>query len=239
MNDDIFDVDEEIETLTDDEIPVENPVIKTPSRSASIFTHPEAHPYAISLFLLKRYGPEWLEWEPETLRRRVDVDYRSTISTLNFHKIQAVKTLNYVESFWTNWEVFVPCVMAFNNLLPDFEIMQVPTVAQCAVAIDVANRIRVEKDWSDEILTFLQTLFRYEGLLVAIDVLEFVPVDQDGYEEEAKEISLRWPLVRASKQLPQGDGLVNDQLRRLFDIHGDILESHQHLTSQLGMLLHA
>ncbi len=44
----------------------------------NIFQHPDAHPYVLDLLLLRKYDPEWVEWEPETLRRHSMHDFPTT-----------------------------------------------------------------------------------------------------------------------------------------------------------------
>jgi len=97
----------------------------------NIWHHPDAHPIALDMFMLRQYGPEWLRWEPETLQHVVPEDFKtSALSDMNLAKLQACKTLYLVDSFWERWEVFVVCLMPFNGVFPDFQVMQVPTVAQ-------------------------------------------------------------------------------------------------------------
>ena len=33
----------------------------------NLFQHPDAHPFVLDLALLRKYGPEWMQWEPDTL----------------------------------------------------------------------------------------------------------------------------------------------------------------------------
>src|SRR5580658_669600 len=95
--------------------------------AGNIWRHPDAHPIVLDLLLIRRYGPEWLLLEPETLQSIIPEDFGTqTLSDLNLSKLQACKTAHVVESFWQRWEVFTWCAMSFNGEFPDFEIMQVP-----------------------------------------------------------------------------------------------------------------
>jgi hypothetical protein len=232
------DDDDDGETLTtEDAIP--SAVRPEAPRSQSLFQLHEAHPYVLDLFLLKRYGPEWLEWEPETLIARVGHDWRSGISPLNMQKLQAVKTLHFVDTFWQNWEVFTPCTTAFNNAMPDFEVMQIPTVAQCAVAVDIANRLRSEVSWSDEMKAYLEVVHKFDGVLCSIEPLEFVQIDVDAIDFDCGEVMRQWPSVRRTMQAPSDKTVTGEQLRRLLVVHETLLESRAALTTQLQLLLHA
>ncbi len=206
----------------------------------NLFQHPDAHPYVLDLALLQRYGPEWMEWERETLTRRVPQDFHTAgISDLTFAKLNAVKTLHYVDTFWRSWEVFIACTMALNSLFPDFNIMQVPTVSQCAVAVDIADRVRGNMAWSDEMKAYLQTVFRFDGIFCAIDPLDFVEIDGEDYPVDCAEVAKLWPTVRKSGKPPTGDTSTAEQLRRLLIVQDSIREHRARIQSQLPLLLNA
>lgn len=206
----------------------------------NLFQHPDAHPYVLDLALLKKYGPEWMEWEVEVLELRIPSDFPTkSVSDLNLEKLQAMKTLHYVDGFWQSWEVFISCVMPLNGLFPDFEIMQIPTVAQCAVAVDIANRVRDDVAWTDEMKAYLEVVHKFDGIFCAIQPLDFVTIDSEDYPVDCKEVSMLWPAVRKIMKPPTGDTSTAEQLRRLLVVHESLEEHRVHLQSQLPLLLHA
>lgn len=225
------DVPEAAEPRTE-ESPLPKPTL------SNLFRHPDAHPYVLDLALLKKYGPEWMEWDQETLLFQVPQDFPTpSISDLNMAKLEAVKALHMADGFWDYWEVFVPVTMALNAVFPDFEVAQVPTVAQCAVAIDTADRIRGRQRWSDEMLTFLEVVHLHDGIVCPIEPLSFVEVDTEEYPVDCSEVTARWPMVRRTRKKPTGDSAVDEQLRRLLIIQEAIDETHAQLSSQLPLLL--
>lgn len=204
---------------------------------ANMWRHPDAHPIVLDFLLLQKYGPEWVEWEPETLEHHIPTDFSTpTVSDLNMSKIQACKTLHLVDSFWQRWEVFVWCAMSFNSVFPDFEVMQVPTVAQAMVAVDIANRIRSDVEFSLEVRTFLDTLHRYDGVLVPLPPLDFVSVDTHEIAVDVEAIKKRWPDVRASEKAPNGDTMEDEQLRRMLIANHFLEESRTRLRQQLRLI---
>jgi hypothetical protein len=204
----------------------------------NLFEHPDAHPYVLDLALLKKYGPEWLEWEPDTLFMQVPEDFNSaSISDLNMSKLQAVKTLHLVDGFWQEWEIFTPVTMALNGLFPDFRVAQVPTVAQCAVAVDIARRIRTEPAWSDEMRAYLEVVHKHDGISCSIEPLEFVEVDMEDYPVDCADVVRQWPLVRRTRKAPTGDTTTDEQLRRLLVVQQSIDEDRATLAAQLPLLL--
>lgn len=205
--------------------------------AANLFRNPEAHPLALDLALLTRYGVAWLGWEPETLEATLPGDFHvQNVSDVALTKINACKTLHLVDSFWERWEVFVWCTMALNGIFPDAQMMQVPTVGQVLVAVDIANRIREDVPWAEEVRLFIETVLRHDGVLVPLPPIGFVrPV---GDAKVVAEIEAAWGKVRAEGHAPEGDTLVAEQLRRMLSVHQFLEESRTRLHQQLELVAH-
>lgn len=205
----------------------------------ALFRHPATHPIVLDVLLLNKYGPEWLEWEAETLEIRVPQDFNTpTISDINLSKLNAAKTLHLVDSFWQRWEVFVWCTMPFNSIFPDFEVMQVPSVIQCMFAVEVANKIRTDVPWSDEMKAYLEGVCLNDGIICPQEPLDFVSVDSEDYPIECSEVTERWPDVRASGKEPSGDSPEDEQLRRLLGFHEYLVYQRSQLEEQMKILAH-
>lgn len=178
--------------------------------SKNILKHPDAHPIVLDLLFLQKYGPEWLGWEGETLQHLAPQDFGHPLSDLNLSKAQACKTLHMVDTYWQRWEVFLWCTMPFNSFFPDFNVMQVPTVAQCLVSIDVANRIRNDVDWSSEVLGFLEAVYQHDGIYKviaptpALDILHIGGADNAAEQQHRRQIAEKYledSRARLSAQL--------------------------------------
>ena len=202
----------------------------------NIFQHPEAHPFVLDLLLLRHYGSEWLMWEPEIVELRVRTDLGHPLSDANLHKIQAIKTLHFVDTFWLQWEVFVWCTMALNGVPPDFYIMQVPTVSQCMIAVDIANRIRQDVTWSDEVKAFISNVFIHDDIFYPIEPLDFVTVPWEEYPVDVPAIQKQWPAVRISGKAPTDISVTSEQLRRLLEVRGYLEDSRAQLREQLVLV---
>ncbi len=231
------------ESLADSPEEDEAVAIRAPAQvslsASTVFQHPDTHPLILDLLLLRKYGPEWMEWEAETLELRIKSDFRTDVSDLNMHKIQACKTLHYVDTFWESWEVFVWVAMALNGIPPDFHIMQVPTVAQCMVAVDIANRIRQDVPFNQELNDYLEQVHMHDGIMVPIEPLTFVTMDDvDEYPVEIDEIKERWPEVRISGKAPPPTTVENEQLSRMLDLRSHLEDTRAALRAQLPLVVH-
>ena len=84
----------------------------------TLWRSPDAHPVILDLVMLRKYDTAWLGFELETIARLIREDFNTpTVADVNLEKLQACKTLHLVDDFWSRWEVFLPCAMAFNSQL--------------------------------------------------------------------------------------------------------------------------
>lgn len=234
----VDDTTEELESVAPSEEDASAPVreVTTPVTARTLFSHPEAHPVIVDLALLQKYGAEWLEWEPETVQFRLMQDF-GAVSDLNFSKAMAMKTLHLVDSFWERWEVFNWCLHPINALFPDFDIMQVPTAAQTMVAVDVANRVREDVAWSEEVRLFIGTVHRHDGILVAQPPVDTVAIiDTSDINIDLEKVRADWPNVRVSKKPPTADTAEAEQLRRMLTVFDFLAGSRIRLRSQLHLV---
>lgn len=225
----------------DTDVPVAAPASKQLKiHRSNYFSHPDANAIVLDLALLQKYGPEWLEWEIETVQYRVKHDFAQSISSLNLHKLQAVRSLHLVSTYWQEWHVFTWVTMALNAVPPDFSVMQVPTVAQAMISVDMAKRINQSVEFSQEINDFLEQVQMFDGIFVPIEPLTFVTMDDvEGYPVNIEEIKSLWPAVRASGKPPTADTVTAEQLRRMLDVHQSLEASRAELRDQLSLVLYA
>lgn len=206
---------------------------------ANVFRNPDMHPLVLDLILLRKYDTEWLGWELETLVQRVQEDFKTpSLADINVEKIQACKALHLVDDFWLRWEVFLHCCAPFNGAFADFQRMQVPNVAECMVAVDIANRIRDDVPFSDEVKVYLSVVHRHDGILCPQPPLEFVKIDVEGLPVDCNEVTQRWPEVRAAGRAPAGDSVEDEQLRRLLGSWRYVEAMRTRLRTQLEILQH-
>jgi hypothetical protein len=227
----LVDEGDAIETTETAEEKVSAPL--APPASINLFQHPDAHPAVLDFLLLQKYGAEWLGWEPETLQERILGDFHtSAVSDLNMSKIQAMKTLHLVNTPWKTWEVFLWTAMPLNGLFPDFWSMQVPTPAQCLVAIDIFRSVRRDIEWGDEVKNYLAVVWRHEGMFVPTEPAEFVQVDAVGTGADVAKIREMWPSVRKDGVAPRDETVDAEQLRRMLDAHKYLLEERSAFDQQ-------
>jgi hypothetical protein len=173
--------------LEEKPVPVTEPVaIPAPPKSLtskSVFSHPEAHPVALDLVLLKNFDLEWLQWLPDTLFSEIEKTFTTSIAEVNRLKILASQTLHTIDAFWEEWELFEKVLWALNGQVPNVNIMQPPDLSILMSGVDMANGIRQET-YGEEVARYCAAVFLHENVFYAPDPLGFCQkyIEQPYYE---------------------------------------------------------
>lgn len=191
-------------------------------RASNLLQHPHTHPIALDMLYLRKYGPEWLRWEPETIILRSRAE-KQEISRLNMHKLMACKALHMVDTYWRQWEVFLWCTSAFNGVPPDFDVMQVPTVAQVLLSVSTANRIRKDVEWSEELRAYLSVVFTHDGVFCPPPPCDFVEVKGSDYGVDCAKVAAEYLAFREKGTEPSTP-IIAEQVRKRAILH-DILQA--------------
>lgn len=140
-----------------------------PVTSSNIFRNSAAHPVILYTFMLDKYGPAWLTWDPDAIWLVIEKDFKTSIASITKEKLNAIKTLISVDSFWWVWEVFEKVTQAMNNNIVRFDILQPPTLGQ------MVNAVRLAKKMRPEMKTFEEEVARYVSAIALEEGVEYLP----------------------------------------------------------------
>lgn len=156
-----------------------------PVSRKNLFVHHDAHPVVYDVALLQKYQTHWLDWEPETLWREIRDDFRvPSISDHAKAKIQAVRTIHMTDGFWQRWEVFCWCTQALNNNIPDWHVLQKPTVSQIMNSVDICGVVHSGEIYSPELRGFIAACLIDQGIFYAPHPIEFMQDELLHYLED-------------------------------------------------------
>ena len=144
----------------------EEPIIR-------FFSYHDAHPIALGMVILDRFGPKSMDWDHDALRKEIVDDFKATsVSDHNWQKIQAFRTILLVSSPWYEWEVFENVVQALNNNIPDPEVVQRCSVAQLMAGVDIINEVR-EEPFSEDVSRYIAACAIENGITYLPEPLAF------------------------------------------------------------------
>lgn len=211
----------------------------SPVTRRNMFQHAEAHPLVLGRYLLQVFGPHWLLWETETLLARLRELGHHTVSHTNLDKIQAVKALQVDDATWSRWEVFNHIVHALTGEQPDFFVMQIPSVAQCAVGVDIIEKIRDDVTWEEEVRTFVGEVCRHEQILCPQAPIQWAILQVAPDILDAKKVTYGFHQARLAGHAPVEQTIEAEQIRRLIVVDGLVRSSQRQHDAQLELLVEA
>lgn len=190
----------EVAGSEEEQEPAQEDEVLAPITPRNLFVHHDTHPVVFDLALLNRYSTDWFDWEASTLWKEIKEDFHvPSISDLSCAKIQAIKTLHINEWFWDKWEVFCWITQALNNNIPDFQVLQKPSIAQLMNAVDIATMVRSDEEFNQETQSWVAASMMDESVFYAPEPIEFC---QDELLELLGELNFEDPkgAVAAVKQ---------------------------------------
>lgn len=140
-----------------------------------------AHPVPTEVLLLDAFGPEYWDWEIETLRVELQQTFRASPPQANMDCIQALRTI-HISNAWTHdWMLFEKLVAALNNQPVSFLQGQKPSLGQLMAAVDAIDAIR-PVDFGMDVRLYAAAVIRDDGAYPVPPILsfcsEFVPVTE-------------------------------------------------------------
>lgn len=114
----------------------------SPLSRRAAFTHQMTHPLTFDLVLVKEMGAEYLEWEPETLWREIQLTWGTSVSEVNKNKIQAVRTIRTADLPYEQWEVFESVATGLIGHTPEFRVMKRCSPRSVGLALDTLAKVR-------------------------------------------------------------------------------------------------
>lgn len=138
----------------------------------NIWRHPSAHPLVLDILLLDKYGPEYLQWEPEPLRLTLKRD-GTLISNSVWVKIQAIRVLHNSPSPWRRWEVFHWTALGLNGRSPNFAYMELAELGHLAVAADIMKIVDRDRITDEEVDKYVASVATELGELYLPEPLDF------------------------------------------------------------------
>lgn len=223
--------------------------VYTPIDHKNLWIHHDTHPVVLDISLLRMYDVGWFEWEPVTLWKEIMEDFR--VPSISDHvkaKVQAIKTLHINEWFWTKWEVFCWINQALNNNIPDFHVMQKPSIPQLMNSVDIASMVRDGEEFSPEVQMFVGASVLEEGVLFAPEPISFCQdeisqlLDQTNPEVKSliPQVEKRWKELSDKPSEEWGSELeetpVDTQVAKLIVANNYLSLRRRQLKEQLRLL---
>lgn len=133
----------------------------------NIFADAGTHTLILAKMATKLFGVDWLVWEPLTIYEEVRMHGLNPVSQVNAGKLNAFRVAKLTYAPWLDWEVFENVGHAFNNSIPNFELVQPLSTGEVAVTLDILNLIKTVP-YADEVMGYIASCAK-------LDELDYLP----------------------------------------------------------------
>jgi len=170
------------------------------------FKNEKTHPLLLLRSYLRLFGVGALEWEPFVIKRSVESRLKINIPRVVLIKLMAAVSVANHDQFWTSWETFHTVSQALVGKIPSVSHIDNQSVSDLMLAVDAANRIRLDlgtigdiPEFSEEVRRYMAAQLHESGIWYVPEPLEFLnPLiskvtqvcGECGNEEEPKEDGL-------------------------------------------------
>jgi hypothetical protein len=99
--------------------------------------------------------------EPETLRQ-----FHPELSEAEVNQVLAFTALRKTRGFWENMNIFEDIVQALNGIIPNPKVLQGARPEQIWYALDIAHNMYPEREYSIEVLKYIEFIFNEIGVYI-------------------------------------------------------------------------
>jgi hypothetical protein len=138
----------------------------------TIWRSPSAHPIALILLLLDKYGQEYVDWDPGVLKLTLDRDGIKTSNEV-WNKIMAGRVVLNSPSPWRQWEVFHWVSRALCGQTPNFVYFEEPELSHLVTGYQIMKIVDPKRPTTLEVDKFIAASFRHEGITYIPEPLGF------------------------------------------------------------------
>jgi len=119
-------------------------------------------------FLNRELGPDWWEWEIETIDHMLWVKFSVALEDVNRDKVHAIRHLcNNDQPFW-DWYEFNQLALSFSGSMADFEFLKKPSPGMIINAVKSMNYIRPDRkgQFNDDVVKYICIMLKDDGIYV-------------------------------------------------------------------------
>lgn len=145
-------------------------------------------------FMNNSFGPDWWEYEIETIDRLLFIEYGVVLEDVNKDKLLAIRHVCRSDGCFADWYEFNQVALSFSGSIADFEFLKSPSPGMIINAVNTMNHIRPDRngEFSNDVVKFICIALYNEGVYTP------PPSLKDLISEQMKKmvsISSLWPEI--------------------------------------------
>lgn len=216
-------------------------MVKSASDIIEYLQRDDVHPLKLVAELEDALGPEWSDWEPETIRQTVVKEAGVEPSDDVMAKVMAVKiVLARPDRFFDDAHAFEKISVALNDQTPIMNAVEDVPVEWLSNAVTVVEKLAGGGDFSPEVTKYVAARLFDQGYVVAPPKLAFADRELGGMvgnDDLRHKVILAYPRALNAQGLDapgDADTPVEVQVRRLVRNHAYVLDRIEEGRAQLS-----
>lgn len=178
---------------------------------------------SIYIFLNKEFGPDWWEWEVETIDRMLWLKFSVALEEINRDKILAIRHLCRSDQPFWDWFEYNQCALSFAGAIADFEMLKKPSSGMIISAVKTMNFIRPEREsnFGNDVVKYICISLMDDGIYVPplsladIIGMAFSELISKEMRPLWNDIYKKYKLIITGENKEINDTVVDIQARRL------------------------
>ena len=180
---------------------------------------------AISIydFLNESLGPDWWEWEFETIERMLWVKYGVALEDINRDKVWSIRHTCRSDGAFSDWFDFNQAALSFSGCIADFDHLRSPSPGMTINAVKSLNHIRPDRrsSFSNDVLKYMCIVLKNDGIYTPppsiINLIQTEMEKMTSIEMKKKWVDIfkRYREIMDNQKKVLEDSEVDVQARRL------------------------
>lgn len=198
----------------------------------TVLNNDESSASSVYDFLNKAFGPDWWEWEFETLERMLWLKYSVALEDINRDKVWAVRHVCRSDGAFSDWFEFNQAALSFSGCIADFDHFRSPSPGMAISTVKTLNHIRPDRKsfFSNDVLQYICIILKNDG--VYTPPLSIINLIQTKMEKmTSPQLKDKWiSIFRRYRQITDNnaknieENVVDVQAKRLIKAEASALE---------------
>ncbi len=183
-------------------------------------------------FLNKAFGPNWWEWEFETIEKMLWLKYGVALEDINRDKVWAIRHVCRSDNAFADWFEFNQAALSFSGCIADFDYLRSPSPGMVISAVKTLMHIRPDRraSFSNDVLKYICVLLKNEGVYIPPPSLAML-IGAEMRKMVSKNMSSEWMnILKRYQKIVNGkaknieENVVDIQAKRLVKAEAAALE---------------
>ena len=127
----------------------------------TLFSNDNASAIKMYDFMNNKFGPDWYDWELETIERMLFIEYGVALEDINRDKLFAIRHVCRSDGCFSDWYEFNQVALSFAGSIADFEFVRTPSPGMLINAVKTLRHIRPDRngEFSIDVLKYICIAF--------------------------------------------------------------------------------